>query len=98
MIARASRYADVTALPLSATSNGWDAVVALNDAVHRAGGSLEVGKLDAAMLKLPPVDVLRTISHKLGWTRNDHENVLGAPSDYAVFPVGPLVNGRVQTS
>ncbi|MCW2994571.1 MAG: Extracellular ligand-binding receptor [Conexibacter sp.] len=92
----AGRHAKVTALPLSVTSTGWDAVVTFNTAVTQAGGSLDVAKLNAAMLHLPPTDPLRTLTHKLGWTADSHENVLGAPEDYAVIPVGPLVNGRVQ--
>jgi hypothetical protein len=95
MVAEAGRYADVTALPLTATGTGWDAVVTLDAAVTRAGGSLNVGRLDAAMLHIPASNPLRTLTRKLGWTKNDHENVLGTPDDYSVFPVGPAVNGRV---
>lgn len=96
MVAWAGRYAKVTALPLTPTSTGWDAVIALSAAVKTAGGSTNVDKLDAAMLRLPPADPLQTLSHRLGWSKNDHENAHGAPADYSVFPVGPLVNGRIQ--
>jgi ABC-type branched-subunit amino acid transport system substrate-binding protein len=96
MVKWAGRYANVTALPLNVTSTGWDQIVALNAAVITAGGSLSVDKLDAAMLHIPPSDPLRTLSHELGWTRSNHENVLGGPNDFAVIPVGPVVGGRVQ--
>jgi ABC-type branched-subunit amino acid transport system substrate-binding protein len=96
MVKWAGRHAKVTALPLSVTGTGWDAVVALNAAVKEAGGSLAVDDLDAAMLKLPPTDPLRTLTRKLGWSQDNHENVLGATDDYSVIGVGPLVNGRVQ--
>ena len=65
--------------PLDTFSVGWDQVVALNDAVKVAGGATSVSALDAAMLKLPATDPLRTYSLKLGFTANDHENVLGSP-------------------
>ena len=78
MVKWSSKYADVTALQLVSTSTGWDAVVALNAAVVKAGGSLKVSDLDAAMLKIPPTDPLRTLTHKLGWNSDNHENVLGA--------------------
>ena len=53
--------------------------------------SLDVDALDAAMLELPPTDPLRTLTHELGWSKDNHENVLGATDDYSVIPVGPLV-------
>jgi ABC-type branched-subunit amino acid transport system substrate-binding protein len=96
MVAWAGRYANITAVPLDVASTGWDTIVALNAAVVEAGGALSVDKLDAAMLHIPATDPLRTLNHKLGWTKNDHENVLAAPNDYHVIPVGPLVGGRVQ--
>jgi ABC-type branched-subunit amino acid transport system substrate-binding protein len=90
-------YGNVTAVPLDVASTGWDAVVALNDAVKEDGGSLAVNDLDAAMLKLPPTDPERTFTTKLGYTTADHENVLASPKDYLVVPVGPVTGGQVQT-
>jgi ABC-type branched-subunit amino acid transport system substrate-binding protein len=96
MVTWASRYANVSAIPLNVTTLGWDAVVALNAAVTKAHGSLDPKKLGQAMLALPSVDPLRTFTHQLGFTNNDHEDVLGAADDYVVIPVGPLVAGRIQ--
>lgn len=96
MVTWSGRHAAVTALPLTVTSTGWDAVVALNAAVKQAGGAIDTRSLDAAMLAVPPTDPLRTLTHELGWTRDNHENVRGTPDDYAIMPVGPLVDGRVQ--
>ena len=95
MVSWAGRYGKVTALPLSVAGTGWDAVIALNAAVKQAG-SLEVDALDAAMLTLTPTDPLRTLTHELGWTTDNHENVRSTTKDYSVIPVGPMVNGRVQ--
>lgn len=96
MVRAASRHAKVTALPLTVAATGWDAVVTLDAAIAKAGGSLAVEDLDAAMLALPPTDPLRTLTQRLGWTRDNHENVLGTPGDYSIAAVGPLVGGRVQ--
>jgi len=96
MVRYASKHADVTTMPLNVTGTGWDAVVALNAAVRQAGGSTDVEDLDRAMLELPTTDPLRTLTHRLGFTPENHQNVLGTVDDYAVIPVGPLVNGRVQ--
>ncbi len=96
MVTWSSTYADVTSLPLNVTGTGWDAVVALNAAVESAGGSLEVADLNAAMMNLPPTDPLRTLTHELGFSSDNHVNVLGAPHDFVVIPVGPLVDGRVK--
>jgi ABC-type branched-subunit amino acid transport system substrate-binding protein len=97
MIKWAGRYGAVTSIPLTVVSTGWDAVVTLNAAVTTAGGSLSVADLNAAMLRIPAKDPLRTQTHKLGWTKDNHQNVLGSVEDYAVVHVGPLVNGRVQS-
>lgn len=90
-------YGDIGAVPLDVTSVGWDALVALNDAVKQAGGALGVKQLDAAMLHIPATDPLRTFSQRLGYTSSDHENVLADPTDFAIVPAGPVVNGQVQS-
>jgi branched-chain amino acid transport system substrate-binding protein len=90
-------YGNIANVGLDTPSTGWDAVVALDDAVKQAGGSLSVKSLDAAMLHLPPTDPLRTFTHKLGYTRSDHENVLAEPSDFTVIPAGPVIGGQVQS-
>jgi ABC-type branched-subunit amino acid transport system substrate-binding protein len=97
MLQYAGKYANITALPLNVTATGWDAIVDLNDAVLQARGSLRVNDLDRAMLALPPTDPLRTLTHKLGFTKDNHENAVGSPDDYVVIPVGPLINGRVHS-
>lgn len=96
MVSWAGRHGKVTALPLTVTGTGWDSVIALNAAVKQAGGSLDVDKLDAAMLDLAPTDPLRTLTHELGWSEDNHQNVRSATKDYSVIGVGPMVNGRVQ--
>jgi ABC-type branched-subunit amino acid transport system substrate-binding protein len=88
-------YGDVTSVPLDVAVCGWDAVVDLADAVKVSGGNLAVKSLDAAMLKLSPTDPERLYSQKLGYTNNDHEDTLGAPSDFEVVPAGPVVGGQV---
>ncbi len=97
MVEYAGKHGEVTAIPLNVTSTGWDAVVALNAAVQQANGSLAVADLDRAMLDLPPTDPLRTLTHELGFTEDNHANVRGPLDDYVVIPVGPLVDGRVDT-
>ena len=94
MVEWSKRYADVTALPVVVTSTGWDAVVALNAAVTTAGGSLAVEDLNRAMLELTETDELRTLTHRLGYDDDNHQNVLGAADDYVVIPVGPVVDGQ----
>lgn len=89
-------YGAVTSVPLDVTSVGWDSVVLLNAAVKEAGGALGVKQLDAAMLKIPSTDPLRTFEQKLGFTTADHDNALAAPADYAIVPAGPVANGQVQ--
>jgi ABC-type branched-subunit amino acid transport system substrate-binding protein len=96
MVTWAGRHGEITTLPLNVTGTGWDTVVALNAAVVAAGGSVDVDDLNRAMLKLPPTDQLRTLTHQLGFTADNHVNVLGTPEDFVVIPVGPIVNGRVQ--
>jgi branched-chain amino acid transport system substrate-binding protein len=90
-------FGNITVVPLDVASTGWDEVVALADAVKVAGGATDVNSLDAAMMKIPPTDPLRTFSRKLGFSAADHENVLGAPNDYEIVPAGPVVNGQVHS-
>jgi branched-chain amino acid transport system substrate-binding protein len=90
-------YGDVSVVPLDVASTGWDEIVALNAAVKASGGSLSVKDLDAAMLKIPPTDPNRTFERKLGFTANNHENVLGASNDFLVVPAGPVAGGQVHS-
>jgi branched-chain amino acid transport system substrate-binding protein len=90
-------YGTVGPAALDTMSVGWDALVALNDAVKEDGNNLSVNALDAAMLRITPTDPLRTFSRRLGFSTSDHENVLGATDDFEIVPAGPVVNGQVHS-
>jgi ABC-type branched-subunit amino acid transport system substrate-binding protein len=97
MLQYSKPYGNIAVVPLDVASTGFDEVVALNAAVHADGGSLAVKDLDAGMLKIPPTDPNRTFSRELGYTANNHENVLGKADDFEIVPAGPVINGQVHS-
>jgi branched-chain amino acid transport system substrate-binding protein len=80
---------------LDTMSVGWDSLVDLAAAAKVDGGKLDTASLDAAMLKLPAADPLRTFSQRLGYTAGDHENQRASVRDFEIVPAGPVVNGQV---
>ena len=95
LIKYAEPFGGVGAVPLDVASTGWDPVVALNAIVTASHGNLSVAALTKAALKMKPTDPNRTFSLKLGWTKNNHENVLESPKDYSIVGVGKVINGQV---
>jgi ABC-type branched-subunit amino acid transport system substrate-binding protein len=89
-------YGTVGPAALDTMSVGWDSLVDLDAAATIDGGKLDTPSLDAAMLKIPATNPLRTFSLKLGYTSNDHENQRASIDDYEVVPAGPVVNGQVR--
>lgn len=93
----AKPFGGIGAVPLDVPGEGWDEIVDLNAAVHAAGGKTDVKSLDAAMLKIPPTDPDRIFDQGLGFTTDNHENVLYKPTNFVIVPSGPIVDGQIQS-
>jgi hypothetical protein len=85
--------------PLSIAAFPWDSFTTLQLAAKQAR-SIDQDALIKALNNLSPSAVsspLHVLESKLRFTTDVHEDAASQTSDYAVVPVGPLVNGQVQS-
>jgi branched-chain amino acid transport system substrate-binding protein len=87
----------VGATPCNQVGIGWDAMVSFANAAAKAG-SLGSPALVSGMESLNETAAQSDMVtyQKYCWSSADHENLCNQASDWAITPVGPIVNGRLQ--
>jgi ABC-type branched-subunit amino acid transport system substrate-binding protein len=86
--------------PLDIGGFPWDDMIAIRAAAQQAG-SIQLDKLAPALTDLSSQaqnSPLYMLTKAVKFTAGDHENGDATVNDFKVVPVGPLVNGMVQTS
>lgn len=85
-------------VPCNLSGNGWDAVVVLKNAVAKAKSldSQALTKATEQLAKAAQVDPLYAAYPRIGYSANNHEDVLQTPNDFDILPVGPINGTQIQ--
>ncbi|HEY4098627.1 MAG TPA: ABC transporter substrate-binding protein, partial [Baekduia sp.] len=97
MVENAKTYGGLGGQPLYIAAFGWDAMVTLHNAIAQAK-STDPKAVAAAMESLSPAaqsDPMLTLSKKISYSADNHENNSYAPSDYKIVDAGPLKGGQI---
>jgi hypothetical protein len=85
--------------PLDVSAIPWTELITLA-AVAKQIGSVDHAALLKSLNNLPAAaqtNPLLVFAPKLLWTPSVHENAASSSADFYIVPVGPLVNGMVQS-
>jgi len=86
----------VGSTPCNMAGVGWDSMVSFRNAAV-AAGSLSSAALVSGMQSLNETTHSDMVTYqKYCWSSTDHENLCNQASDFAITPVGPIVNSRLQ--
>jgi branched-chain amino acid transport system substrate-binding protein len=85
--------------PCSQAGFAWDAMMTFRNAAVKAG-SVNASALETAMLSLKETSANSDMVdfQQYCWSATDHENVCQQPSDYAITPVGSIIDSRLKES
>jgi ABC-type branched-subunit amino acid transport system substrate-binding protein len=95
LIAQMKSFGTPGSTPINVAALAWDSQFVVANAAKQAG-AIDATSLSNALDQLKVTsDPMYTNYAKIAYTPNEHENVLGSPSDYLLINPGPVKGGRV---
>jgi branched-chain amino acid transport system substrate-binding protein len=98
LLAQMKPFGSPGSTPINVAALAWDSQFVIANAAKQAG-AIDATSLSNALEHLKMAsDPMYTNYAKIAYTPNEHENLLGSPSDYLLINPGPVKDGRVTSS